>query len=71
MAKQKITLKISDMHCSNCALRLEGIEDDLDGVSSAKASYARQSMEVVYEDGKVSQAQILAAVKKLGYTASI
>jgi copper chaperone CopZ len=37
--KQRLTLKITDMQCPNCAMILEGIEDKLPGVERAEASY--------------------------------
>ena len=60
MVKQ--TFQISDMHCSNCAMKIESIEDDLPGVKRVDASYAR---------GQVTPDTIIAAVKKQGYTATL
>jgi copper chaperone CopZ len=65
---QKIIFKIVDLHCPACVMRLEGIEDDLAGVSSAKASYASQTMEVVYDEALLDQSQIMKAIQELGYT---
>jgi copper chaperone CopZ len=64
----KKTFKISDMHCSSCPMRLEGIEDMLPGIKQVRASYQKQNMEVEFDEGKVSEEQILGAIKKLGYT---
>ncbi len=64
----KRTYKVPDMHCSNCVMRLEGLEDDLPGVKSVRASYHKQQMEVEWDEKRVSEAEILAAVKRLGYT---
>jgi copper chaperone CopZ len=66
MVKQ--IFRIPDMHCSNCVMRLEGLEDDLPGVQSVRASYKKQQMEVDYDEAAVSPAQIVAAIQKLGYT---
>ncbi len=64
---QKLTLKIADFHCPACVLRLEGIEDDLDGISAAKASYVQQTLEVTFDETLLDQEKIIAAVKKIGY----
>ncbi len=64
----KQTFRVTDMHCSACVMRLEGLEDDLPGVKSIKASYQKQQMEVDYDEKKLSAAQIVAAVQRLGYT---
>jgi copper chaperone CopZ len=67
----KKTYKIPDMHCSNCAMKLESIEDDLPGIREISASYHKQQMVVEFDEARVSEAQILAAVAKKGYHAEI
>jgi copper chaperone CopZ len=49
-------------------MKLEGIEDDLPGILKIKASYYKQSLEIEYDEGQVSEAQILQAVTRLGYS---
>jgi copper chaperone CopZ len=63
-----LKLRIPDMHCSACAMKLEGIEDDLPGIQKIKASYHRQTLEVEYDESRVSEERILQAVEQLGYT---
>lgn len=65
----KKTYSVPDMHCSNCSMRLESIEDDLPGIHEINASYHKQQMIVEFDESKVSEEQILAAVKKKGYQA--
>ena len=65
----KKIFRISDMHCSNCAMRVEGIEDDLPGVKKVSASYQKGQMVVEFDETKIGEAEIIAAVKKAGYTA--
>jgi copper chaperone CopZ len=65
----KQTLSVPDMHCSNCSMKLEAIEDELDGIREINASYHKQQMTVEFDETRVSLEQILAAVKKKGYTA--
>ncbi len=69
MAK-RITLKINGMECPNCAMRLEMIEDQLAGVSRAEASYTKGQMLVEYDESRVNEAQIRAAVRHMGYEVS-
>lgn len=59
---------VPDMHCANCVMRLEAIEDELPGIGRIEASYHKQTMWVEFDDTQVSEAQIIAAVKKKGYT---
>jgi copper chaperone CopZ len=65
----KKTFKVPDMSCSNCAMKLESLEDTLDGVKEINASYHKLQMEIVYDETKLSDEQIIAAVKKKGYQA--
>ena len=63
------TFKVADMSCTNCAMKLESLEDSLDGVKEINASYHTLTMIVEYDETKLAQEQIIAAVKKKGYTA--
>jgi copper chaperone CopZ len=65
----KKTFLIPDMHCPNCAMTLESLEDDLPGVRCISASYHKQQMTVEYDETQLSIDQIIAAVKKKGYQA--
>ena len=65
----KKTFRVNDMHCTNCAMKIEEIEDDLPGVRQVSASYHKMQLTVEYDEDRVSEAQILEAVKCKGYTA--
>lgn len=65
----KKTFKVPDMTCTNCAMKLESLEDTLDGVKEVNASYHRLQMEIIYDETKLTDEQIIAAVKKKGYQA--
>ena len=65
----KKTFKIPDMTCSNCAMKLESLEDTLEGVKEINASYHRLEMVIEFDESKLTDEQIVAAVKNKGYTA--
>ena len=65
----KKTFKIPDMSCTNCAMKLESLEDTLDGVKEINASYHKLEMVIEYDESKLTDEQIVAAVKKKGYQA--
>ena len=67
----KKIFKIPDMTCSNCAMKLESLEDTLDGVKEINASYHRLEMVIEYDESKLNEDQIVSAVKKKGYTAEV
>jgi copper chaperone CopZ len=65
----KKTFKVPDMSCTNCAMKLESLEDILDGVKEISASYHKLQMTVEYDETRLTDEQIVAAVKKKGYEA--
>ena len=67
----KKTFRVEDMHCTNCAMKLESLEDELAGVKTVNASYPKLEMVVEYEESHLTDAEIIAAVKGKGYVAVI
>lgn len=65
----KKTFKVPDMSCTNCAMKLESLEDTLVGVKEINASYHKLEMVIVYDESKLTDEQIIAAIKKKGYQA--
>jgi len=63
----KLVFRVPDMQCPNCAMHLEGLEDDLPGVKRVCASYKKQTMEVEFDETKLSVAQIIGAANARGY----
>lgn len=63
----KKTFRLAGMHCPNCVMRVESIEDDLPGIRQVSASYRRGEMVVEFDEALVSEAQIVAAVQARGY----
>ena len=67
MVKKKY--RVEGMDCSSCAINIEAIEDVLPGIRQISASYQKGRMLVEFDEAKVSEVQILAAVGKRGYQA--
>ena len=68
--KQQV-FKIDEMHCVNCAMRLQELEDSLPGVSQVDASYRQGKMTVLFDETMITTDQIIAEVNKIGYTARL
>lgn len=62
-----ITLKITGMHCTSCAINVDFELEDLAGVVEAKTNYAKQISVVTYDPKKVHQKQIIAAIRTMEY----
>ena len=65
----KKTFNVPDMHCVNCSMKLESLEDELVGIKEINASYHKQQMTVEFDETVVNEDQIIAAAKKKGYQA--
>ena len=63
----KKIFRVLDMECPNCAMHLEGLEDDLPGVKRVSASYRKQIMEVEFDETKLTVDQIIQAANAIGY----
>lgn len=64
---RKITLAISGMECPNCAMILERIEDKVQGVQMAEASYRKERLMIEYDERQVTEEQLKAEVQRMGY----
>jgi P-type Cu+ transporter len=69
--KKKLIFKITDMHCTSCAINIDGELEDTDGVFEAKTNYAKQQTEVTFDPDKISYERIIEIIRKIGYTAAI
>ncbi len=61
----KKTFKIKGMHCSSCAMLIEGDLEDK-GVK-ANCSYAKQNLDVEFDPKKISEEEIKKTVNDSGY----
>ena len=68
---QTVTLRIEGMTCGGCAIAARKVLQRLDGVEKAEASYEKQRAVVTYDPKKVTVDQMIAAVKTLGYAATV
>lgn len=68
---KKVVFKIEGMHCTSCAFNIDGELEDTGRVKSAVTKYARSQTEVVFEPDKITQEEITAIIKKVGYKATI
>jgi copper chaperone CopZ len=64
----KKTYTIANMECPNCAMILESIEDKLPGIKEISASYHKGQLTVEFDENRVDEDQILAEVRKKGYS---
>ena len=58
---------IEGMHCVGCTIAVEGAIEDVPGVKSVSANYARQYADVEYDESRVNAEDIAGAVELAGY----
>jgi copper chaperone len=62
------TLKVPGMSCGHRKAAVEGELNKLPGVERANADLGRGTVEVTYDEGKVSTEQLIEAFEEAGYT---
>ena len=63
----KCNYSVTGMTCAACSAGIEKTVKKLDGVEGCEVSLMDESMRVEYDEGKLSEEKIFAAVKSLGY----
>jgi copper chaperone len=62
------TLKVPDMSCGHCKAAVEGELNGLSGVESSNADVEKGTVAVRYDEGRVSNEQLIEAIEEAGYT---
>jgi copper chaperone len=62
------TLRVPDMHCGHCKAAVEGELNKLSGVEYSKADVEKGTVEVFFDEGNVSTADLKGAIEEAGYT---
>ncbi len=63
----KKVFAIQGMHCTGCAMTLDGALEEIEGVKEANTSFARSQVEVTFDPARVSVEQIVETICEAGY----
>ena len=66
---EKIELDVEGMHCGSCAIGIQMLVSQMDGVSSASADYDKKKAWVEFDPAKTNKDAIIKAIEELGYKA--
>lgn len=66
-----VTLRVEGMTCGGCVIGVRKVLTKLDGVSRAEVSYENQLAVVTYDPAKVTVERMIAAIRTLGYRATV
>jgi len=67
---EKLELHIEGMHCGSCAVGIQMLTSQMDGVSNAEVSYEGKTGVFEIDPNKVKKEDLVKAIAELGYTAS-
>lgn len=70
-ADQQATIAVEGMTCASCSISIRTTLKKLDGVKAVEASHEKNQVSVTYDPAKVKPAQLVEAISKLGYPASL
>jgi P-type Cu+ transporter len=62
-----VTLKLSSLHCTSCAVNIDLTLEDLPGVQNSSTNYAKSETKVTFDSSKTNLESIKKAVTNLGY----
>lgn len=68
---QRIQLSLEGMHCSSCASLIERGLKKVPGVTEANVNFAAEKASILYDESKASSNELIQAVKKTGYGATL
>ena len=72
MAENKITLPITGMTCTNCAMTVERVlKKKVQGVSEASVNFATERADITFDKDVTDLDTIVAAIEKAGYGAIV
>lgn len=69
--KDTVTLSLEGMSCASCAANIEKVLNRTEGVISASVNFPLEKAVVEFDSARISVREILAAVQKIGYGASV
>ena len=67
---QTFTLAVDNMRCGGCIRSVERAARGVQGVSSARANLAAKRLSVVVEPGRATEADLIAALERVGFAAA-
>lgn len=68
---KNIELNIEGMHCDSCAVGIQMVLQNTEGVLKSFVDYEKKLAEVEFEEDKVKTEDLIKAIEELNYKASI
>ncbi|MDQ3008914.1 MAG: cation transporter [bacterium] len=65
---QELTLEVEGMHCTSCAMNIDGALEDTAGVLKADTSYAHSKVTVQFDPSLTSPEELKKVITEQGYS---
>jgi copper chaperone CopZ len=69
MNNQTVEMNITGMHCGSCAIGIQMLTQQLDGMQASEVSYDTKKGKFTFDADKLNVDTIKSEIKTLGYTA--
>ncbi len=66
MENAKLSLQVEGISCIGCAMDIETVLSNRDGILKVTVGYATETIDVEYSPAEIDSARILSAIKKIG-----
>lgn len=66
-----VSLQLTGMHCSSCAVNIDLSLEELSGVINSKTNYARSTSQVEFDPNLTDPQSIISLIESLGYSAKL
>jgi Cu+-exporting ATPase len=66
-AGEKITFKLSGLHCSSCAMSIDNALEEIPGVLETSTSFAKAETRVNFDPKITNQEELKRAIQGAGY----
>ena len=63
----EVVFELHGMHCTSCAMNIDGALEDTPGVIKSQTSYAKGKVVVEFDPQRVSPKQLVDMIAKEGY----
>ncbi|MFA5126377.1 MAG: heavy metal-associated domain-containing protein [Patescibacteria group bacterium] len=68
--QKEIILKITGMHCTACAMNIDGALEDA-GVQEARTNFAKSETKIKFDENKIKVVEIQKIIEQEGYQSEL
>lgn len=66
MENAKLSLRVDGISCTGCAMDMETVLSNMDGILKVTVDYSTEMIDVEYNHAEIDSDRILSYIKKIG-----